>query len=98
MLAEKSALCVINFVDATALAFCPFPPVIETTGVPTRSNPGSIILISVRFPVTARKPVAPIPISSLIPKFGGLIISNPIPGEITLISFNFPYWIKSFDL
>ena len=64
ILAENSGECLINFVDAKALAFCPFPPVIDTIGVPTKSNPGSTILISDRLPFIARKPVAPIPTSS----------------------------------
>ena len=88
----------INFVFTKALASFPFPPVIETIGVSVKSNPLSRICISLRFPLTARNPVAPEPTGSSIFNKGGLIISKPFPAEVTSIFSTFPVWTKSFDL
>ena len=57
-----------------------------------------MIWISLRLPLTAKNPVAPVPTESDTLNVGGLITSKPFPGEDTSIFFNFPVWIISFDL
>ena len=50
-----------------------------------KSNPLSIIRNSLNCPLIARNPDAPDPTGSVTTKFGGLITSNPFPGEATSI-------------
>ena len=95
---KNSTECEINFVFTEALAFLPFPPVIETMGVSVKSNPLSIIWISLKLPLIERNPVAPVPTGSDIVNTGGLITSKLFPGEVTSIFSIFPVWITSFDL
>ena len=87
---KNSAECEINFVFTNAFAFLPFPPVIETIGVSVKSNPRSIICISLKLPLIERNPVAPVPTGSDILNTGGLITSKLFPGEVTSIFSIFP--------
>ena len=64
----------IKFTSAEALTFG-FPPTIFTTGVLTKSNPLSTILISESIPSTETVPFAPEPKLSVIFNTGGLITS-----------------------
>ena len=81
-----------------ALALTPFPPVMVTTGVSVKSNPLLISCISLKDPLIARNPVAPVPTGSVIVNSGGLIISNPFPGESISIFSTFPVCTISLDL
>ena len=72
------------------MASLPLPPVIVTTGTSVKSNPLSTILSSLKLPLTATNPVAPVPTGSTIVSSGGLITSKSIPGEDTLTSSSLP--------
>ena len=65
------------------MALTPLPPVIDTTGVSVKSNPLSKICNSLKDPLIAKKPVAPLPTGSVMFNSGGFITSKSNPGEDT---------------